>query len=92
MQATSAGMKEQEAVNFLEKKMKENPSFTFDETVQVNYLHYLSYFPCLCSNTVTYVHLAADYLCCYFVDTNLLIFLMKYQMHIVPHVDIFIRL
>jgi 20S proteasome subunit alpha 1 len=35
MQATSAGMKEQEAVNFLEKKMKENPAFTYDETVQV---------------------------------------------------------
>ncbi|CAD5318199.1 unnamed protein product [Arabidopsis thaliana] len=32
--ATSAGMKEQEAVNFLEKKMKENPAFTYDETVQ----------------------------------------------------------
>ncbi|CAA7016087.1 unnamed protein product [Microthlaspi erraticum] len=32
--ATGAGMKEQEAVNFLEKKMKENPSFTYDETVQ----------------------------------------------------------
>ena len=35
MQATSAGMKEQEAINFLEKKMKENPAFTYDETVQV---------------------------------------------------------
>ncbi|KAJ4867070.1 hypothetical protein Rs2_51390 [Raphanus sativus] len=33
-QATSAGMKEQEAINFLEKKMKENPAFTYDETVQ----------------------------------------------------------
>ncbi|KAG2298046.1 hypothetical protein Bca52824_034518 [Brassica carinata] len=32
--ATSAGMKEQEAINFLEKKMKENPAFTYDETVQ----------------------------------------------------------
>ena len=37
MQATSAGMKEQEAINFLEKKMKENPAFTYDETVQVTY-------------------------------------------------------
>jgi 20S proteasome subunit alpha 1 len=32
--ATSAGVKEQEAINFLEKKMKNNPSFTYEETVQ----------------------------------------------------------
>ncbi|XP_051126182.1 proteasome subunit alpha type-6 [Andrographis paniculata] len=32
--ATSAGSKEQEAINFLEKKMKNDPAFTFDETVQ----------------------------------------------------------
>jgi 20S proteasome alpha/beta subunit len=34
-QATSAGLKEQEAINFLEKKMKDDPQFTYDETVQV---------------------------------------------------------
>lgn len=33
-QATSAGLKEQEAINFL-KKMKDDPQFTYDETVQV---------------------------------------------------------
>ncbi|KAI3982466.1 hypothetical protein MKX01_006597 [Papaver californicum] len=32
--ATSAGLKEQEAINFLEKKMKNNPQFTYEETVQ----------------------------------------------------------
>ncbi|CAL9009687.1 unnamed protein product [Prunus brigantina] len=32
--ATSAGLKEQEAINFLEKKMKNDPLFTYDETVQ----------------------------------------------------------
>ncbi|KAJ6824029.1 proteasome subunit alpha type-6 [Iris pallida] len=32
--ATSAGLKEQEAINFLEKKMKNDPSFSYDETVQ----------------------------------------------------------
>ncbi|CAA6664633.1 unnamed protein product [Spirodela intermedia] len=32
--ATSAGLKEQEAINFLEKKMKNDPGFSFDETVQ----------------------------------------------------------
>ncbi|MCH81574.1 proteasome subunit alpha type-6-like, partial [Trifolium medium] len=32
--ATSAGSKDQEAINFLEKKMKNDPSFTYDETVQ----------------------------------------------------------
>ncbi|KAG5561729.1 hypothetical protein RHGRI_004694 [Rhododendron griersonianum] len=32
--ATSAGLKEQEAINFLEKKMKNNPSFSYEETVQ----------------------------------------------------------
>lgn len=35
MQATSSGLKEQEAVNFLEKKMKNDPKLTYDETVQV---------------------------------------------------------
>lgn len=34
-QATSAGLKDQEAINFLEKKMKNDPSFTYEETVQV---------------------------------------------------------
>ncbi|KAM3315730.1 hypothetical protein ACQJBY_034075 [Aegilops geniculata] len=33
--ATSAGLKEQEAINFLEKKMKDSPQFTYDETVQI---------------------------------------------------------
>nr|GEY21383.1 proteasome subunit alpha type-6 [Tanacetum cinerariifolium] len=32
--ATSAGLKEQEAINFLEKKMKNDPDFSYDETVQ----------------------------------------------------------
>eukprot|EP00246_Nothoceros_aenigmaticus_P014652 TRINITY_DN5737_c0_g1_i1.p1 TRINITY_DN5737_c0_g1~~TRINITY_DN5737_c0_g1_i1.p1 ORF type:complete len:247 (-),score=46.61 TRINITY_DN5737_c0_g1_i1:414-1154(-) len=32
--ATSAGLKEQEAVNFLEKKMKNNPNLAYEETVQ----------------------------------------------------------
>ncbi|KAE8680997.1 Proteasome subunit alpha type-6 [Hibiscus syriacus] len=32
--ATSAGLKEQEAINFLEKKMKNDPAFTYEETVQ----------------------------------------------------------
>ncbi|KAI3997457.1 hypothetical protein MKX01_008064 [Papaver californicum] len=32
--ATSAGLKEQEAINFLEKKMKSDPKFTYEETVQ----------------------------------------------------------
>jgi len=32
--ATSAGLKEQEAINFLEKKMKNDPAFSYDETVQ----------------------------------------------------------
>ncbi|CAM8904765.1 unnamed protein product [Rhodiola kirilowii] len=32
--ATSAGIKEQEAINFLEKKMKNDPAFTYEETVQ----------------------------------------------------------
>lgn len=34
-QATSAGLKEQEAINFLEKKMKNDPAFSYEETVQV---------------------------------------------------------
>ncbi|CAN1290803.1 Proteasome subunit alpha type-6 [Linum perenne] len=33
-QATSAGLKEQEAINFLEKKMKNDPAFSYEETVQ----------------------------------------------------------
>ncbi|XP_024363105.1 proteasome subunit alpha type-6 isoform X2 [Physcomitrium patens] len=33
--ATSSGSKEQEAVNFLEKKCKSNPQFSYEETVQV---------------------------------------------------------
>ncbi|ESR66061.1 hypothetical protein CICLE_v10010323mg [Citrus x clementina] len=32
--ATSAGLKEQEAINFLEKKMKNDPTFSYEETVQ----------------------------------------------------------
>ncbi|KAM7259452.1 hypothetical protein ACFE04_015193 [Oxalis oulophora] len=32
--ATSAGSKEQEAINFLEKKMKNDPNFSYAETVQ----------------------------------------------------------
>mmetsp|Transcript_8710 Transcript_8710/g.25089 ORF Transcript_8710/g.25089 Transcript_8710/m.25089 type:complete len:247 (-) Transcript_8710:71-811(-) len=32
--ATSAGTKDQEATNFLEKKLKNNPQFSFDECVQ----------------------------------------------------------
>lgn len=32
--ATAAGAKEQEAINFLEKKMKNNPSFSYEDTVQ----------------------------------------------------------
>ncbi|WCJ42816.1 Proteasome subunit alpha type-6 [Euphorbia peplus] len=32
--ATSAGLKEQEAINFLEKKMKSDPAFSYAETVQ----------------------------------------------------------
>ncbi|KAK4390130.1 Proteasome subunit alpha type-6 [Sesamum angolense] len=32
--ATSAGGKEQEAINFLEKKMKNDPAFSYEETVQ----------------------------------------------------------
>ncbi len=34
MQATSAGAKDQEADNFLEKRFKGNPEFSFDETAQ----------------------------------------------------------
>jgi 20S proteasome subunit alpha 1 len=32
--ATSSGSKEQEAVNFLEKKIKNNPQLSYEETVQ----------------------------------------------------------
>ncbi|KAF2304124.1 hypothetical protein GH714_027434 [Hevea brasiliensis] len=32
--ATSAGLKEQEAINFLEKKMKNDPALSYEETVQ----------------------------------------------------------
>ena len=32
--ATSAGLKEQEAINFLEKKMKNDPAFSYEEAVQ----------------------------------------------------------
>ncbi|KAK8943030.1 Proteasome subunit alpha type-6 [Platanthera zijinensis] len=34
--ATSAGLKEQEAINFLEKKMKNDVAFSYEETVQVS--------------------------------------------------------
>ena len=34
LQATSAGAKDQEAENYLEKKFKSNPQYTFDEAVQ----------------------------------------------------------
>ncbi|XP_064999538.1 proteasome subunit alpha type-6-like isoform X3 [Musa acuminata AAA Group] len=33
-QATSAGLKEQEAINLLENKMKNDPAFSYEETVQ----------------------------------------------------------
>lgn len=33
-QATSAGAKDQEADNFLEKRFKDNPEISYDETVQ----------------------------------------------------------
>ncbi|XP_038993006.1 proteasome subunit alpha type-6-like [Hibiscus syriacus] len=33
-QATSAGSKEQEAINFLEKNTKNDPAFTYEETMQ----------------------------------------------------------
>ncbi|KAH9607653.1 hypothetical protein KSS87_005989 [Heliosperma pusillum] len=33
-EATSAGSKDQEAINFLEKKMKNDPAFSYEETVQ----------------------------------------------------------
>ncbi|KAK1275313.1 Proteasome subunit alpha type-6 [Acorus gramineus] len=32
--ATSAGLKEQEAINFLEKKMKNDPALSYEEIVQ----------------------------------------------------------
>ncbi|KAF4399369.1 hypothetical protein G4B88_022452 [Cannabis sativa] len=32
--ATSSGLKEQEVINFLEKKMKNNPDFTYEESIQ----------------------------------------------------------
>eukprot|EP00959_Pyramimonas_sp_CCMP1952_P224739 4699342-Pyramimonas_sp.AAC.1 len=35
LQATAAGAKEQEAINFLEKKMKAGTSFSYQDTVQV---------------------------------------------------------
>eukprot|EP01018_Ginkgo_biloba_P028075 Gb_32855 [translate_table: standard] len=35
LKATSAGLKEQEAINFLEKKMKNDPAFSYEEAVQV---------------------------------------------------------
>ena len=34
LQGTSAGAKDQEADNFLEKRFKNNPAFTYEETVQ----------------------------------------------------------
>ncbi len=34
MQGTSAGAKDQEADNFLEKRVKNDPAFTYEETVQ----------------------------------------------------------
>eukprot|EP00898_Chlorokybus_atmophyticus_P005356 jgi/Chlat1/5821/Chrsp4S06173 len=37
--ATSAGAKEQEATNFLEKKMKNDAKFSYDETVQASCCH-----------------------------------------------------
>ena len=33
--ATAAGMKSQEAMNFLEKKVKKNPTWDLDETIEV---------------------------------------------------------
>ena len=46
LQATSAGSKEQEAINFLEKKMKNDPAFTYEETVQV-YISVFHYVICM---------------------------------------------
>ena len=34
LQGTSAGAKDQEADNFLEKRFKNNPQFSYEETVQ----------------------------------------------------------
>lgn len=34
-QATSVGTKETEATNFLEKKFKNNPQYSFDDVVQI---------------------------------------------------------
>ncbi|CAL9100227.1 unnamed protein product [Musa textilis] len=36
--ATSAGLKEQEAINFLEKKMKNDPAFSYEETTAISAL------------------------------------------------------
>lgn len=40
-QAASAGQRDTEAVNFLEKKMKNNPSLPFQETIQVRVFLFL---------------------------------------------------
>jgi 20S proteasome subunit alpha 1 len=34
--ATASGQKEQEAINFLEKKLKQDPKYNTEETIQVN--------------------------------------------------------
>ncbi|GKC79770.1 serine carboxypeptidase 1, partial [Tanacetum coccineum] len=36
--ATSVGLKEQEAINFLEKKIKNDPEFSYDETTAISSL------------------------------------------------------
>jgi len=40
-QAASAGQRDREAVNFLEKKTKNNPSLSFQETVQVRVFSFI---------------------------------------------------
>jgi len=39
--AASAGQRDREAVNFLEKKTKNNPSLSFQETVQVRVFSFI---------------------------------------------------
>ncbi|KAJ4982173.1 hypothetical protein NE237_033010 [Protea cynaroides] len=51
--ATSAGLKEQEAINFLEKKMKNDPAFSYDETVQVMIVLLLMVGPPLSTSQMT---------------------------------------
>ena len=52
VQATSVGTKETEATNFLEKKFKTNPQFTYEEAVQVRTLR--------CLKTVYWLYRGAE--------------------------------